>query len=162
MPFLIQLLLPAATYRHCRAGATWLFSLPNSTEVNGLVRGRIQWWQADDNIRSLPRNSTDSIFRLRWIGLNIELLLTFAFVTAMLMVAVDNKSKTSIAPVFIGLALGVCIHASYVCNRVVYSILKSLCVYQVAMYGLVAPSTHHAVLARQSLLTSSLTTTSTG
>jgi glycerol uptake facilitator-like aquaporin len=46
--------------------------------------------------------------------MSIELLLTFIFVTVILMVAIDNKSKTNLAPIYIGIALCVCILASLV------------------------------------------------
>ncbi len=53
----------------------------------------------------------------------IELLLTFVFVTIILMVTIDNKTKSNFAPVYIGIALCVCIFASLVefsCPLIIY------------------------------------------
>jgi glycerol uptake facilitator-like aquaporin len=40
-------------------------------------------------------------------GILIEAIVTFAFVTVILMVALDTKSKTGLAPLLIGFALAV-------------------------------------------------------
>lgn len=55
--------------------------------------------------------STHSFFS---IGICLELLLTFVFITIILMVTIDNKSKNIFAPVYIGITLFVCILASFV------------------------------------------------
>ena len=40
-------------------------------------------------------------------GIFTEFIVTFAFVTVILMVALDTKSKTGLAPILIGFALAV-------------------------------------------------------
>jgi glycerol uptake facilitator-like aquaporin len=40
-------------------------------------------------------------------GTIVEAIVTFVLVTVILMVAIDSKSKTGLAPLLIGLALGV-------------------------------------------------------
>jgi glycerol uptake facilitator-like aquaporin len=42
-------------------------------------------------------------------GTIIEFIVTFVFVTVIIMVALDTKSKTGLAPVIIGFTLAVCI-----------------------------------------------------
>ncbi len=54
------------------------------------------------------------LYKLIRTGLFIELLVTFVFITVILMVTIDNKSKSPFAPIYIGIALCVCILASLV------------------------------------------------
>jgi glycerol uptake facilitator-like aquaporin len=42
-------------------------------------------------------------------GTIIEFIVTFVFVTVIIMVALDTKSKTGLAPVIIGFTMAVCI-----------------------------------------------------
>ncbi|CAF4103391.1 unnamed protein product [Rotaria magnacalcarata] len=73
--------------------------------------------------RLISRTSTYHRFRggatflvtietLKETGICIEILLTFVFVTVILMVTINSKSKSTFAPIYIGMALCVCIFAS--------------------------------------------------
>lgn len=60
-----------------------------------------------------------------WIGILIELSLTFIFLTMILMITMNKKNLHQyLAPIYIGCTLSVCIFASYVKNLI--SIEKSI------------------------------------
>ncbi|CAF3521840.1 unnamed protein product [Adineta steineri] len=87
---LFRLLSHTTTYQRCRGGATFLVTIQTPKEMGGIITDRINWWE----------------------GICIELLLTFIFVTVILMVSINNKSKSNIASIYNGIALCVCIFAS--------------------------------------------------
>jgi len=85
---ILRLLLATRIYNKCAGGATLLTSYPayNETGVNGFVT-----YQAD--------------YVRIWQGILIEFIVTFVLVTVILMVALDTKSKTGLAPILIGFTL---------------------------------------------------------
>jgi len=87
---LLRLLLSTPTYATCKGGATVLttYVASNVTSSNVVV------YYVADYVRN-------------WQGILIEAIVTFALVTVILMVALDTKSKTGLAPLLIGLALAV-------------------------------------------------------
>jgi len=92
---ILRLLLRSHVYATCKGGATLLttYSIPtNITSSNGLIT------YADDSVRI-------------WEGIIMEFIVTFVFVTVIIMVALDTKSKTGLAPILIGLTLAVCMLA---------------------------------------------------
>jgi len=91
---ILRLLLTTRTYNACRGGATFLaqYAAFNETGIHGTV------YHAADHVRI-------------WQGIIIESIGTFILVTVILMVALDTKSKTGLAPILIGFALGVSILA---------------------------------------------------
>lgn len=68
------------------------------------------------------------LFQSEWsfreLGLTVELLLTFAFVTIILMVTMTKQSNNSLAPIYIGGTLAVCIFASYVQCSIFFYVWK--------------------------------------
>jgi len=87
---ILRLLLATRTYSACRGGATLLthYAAFNETGVNGPV------YHVADHVRI-------------WQGILIEFIVTFILVTVILMVALDTKSKTGLAPILIGFTLAV-------------------------------------------------------
>ncbi|CAF1244738.1 unnamed protein product [Adineta steineri] len=87
---ILRLLLANRVYEKCAGGATLLKEYPayNLTTVNG--------------ISYQPAESVGI-----WQGIAIELIVTFVLVTVILMVALDTKSKTGLAPILIGFTLAV-------------------------------------------------------
>lgn len=83
------MLLTNHAYGACKGGATLLttYSVPNET-----IRGQVQYYSESVGI---------------WQGIAIEFIVTFVLVTVILMVAVDTKSKTGLAPILIGFTLAV-------------------------------------------------------
>ncbi|CAF1051110.1 unnamed protein product [Didymodactylos carnosus] len=91
-----KMLLRDGVYARCRGGATVLstyvafnHTLPDNNIVF-YTEDTVKWWE----------------------GILIELLVTFVFITIILMVALDTKSKTGLAPVLIGFTLVACILAA--------------------------------------------------
>jgi MIP family channel proteins len=86
---ILRLLLPTRTFNACRGGATLLteYTAYNTTGPSGA---------------SVPY-VVDSV-RI-WQGILIEFIVTFVLVTVILMVALDTKSKTGLAPILIGFTL---------------------------------------------------------
>jgi len=86
----LRLLLTTRTYDACKGGATVLaqYAAYNETTIHGRV------YYVADYVRN-------------WQGILMEAIVTFVLVTVVLMVALDTKSKTGLAPLLIGLALGV-------------------------------------------------------
>ncbi|CAF1089299.1 unnamed protein product [Rotaria sp. Silwood1] len=87
---LLRLLLARKTYETCFGGATLLktYGPLNITTINGPT------YYAADSVRI-------------WQGIIIEFLATFILVTVIIMVAIDTKSKTGLAPLLIGFTLAV-------------------------------------------------------
>jgi len=85
---LLRLLVSAKTYYDCKGGATLLATYPafNESTPNGYIHHGI------DYVRN-------------WQGVIIEAIVTFVLVTVILMVALDTKSKTGLAPLLIGFTL---------------------------------------------------------
>jgi MIP family channel proteins len=86
----LRLLLATRPYDACKGGATVLttYVAQNATVANGGVS------YAADYVRN-------------WQGILTEAVVTFVLVTVILMVALDTKSKTGLAPLLIGFALAV-------------------------------------------------------
>ncbi|CAF1278631.1 unnamed protein product [Rotaria sordida] len=82
---LLRLLLPTKIYNTCHGGVTLL------TTYNTTVRGALR---LDDAVQG-------------WQGILIECIVTFVLVTVIIMVAIDTKSKTGLAPLLIGFTLAV-------------------------------------------------------
>ncbi|CAF4952793.1 unnamed protein product [Rotaria sp. Silwood1] len=87
---IFRLLSHTSTYNRCHGGATFLMTIKISKKLDELTMDRINWWE----------------------GMCVELLLTFVFVTIILMVTINKKSKSNFAPIYNGIALCVCILAS--------------------------------------------------
>ncbi|CAF2540014.1 unnamed protein product [Rotaria sp. Silwood2] len=88
---IFRLLSHTSTYNRCHGGATFLVTIKTpKQELGEFTMDHINWWE----------------------GMCIELLLTFVFVTIILMVTINNKSKSNFAPIYNGIALCVCILAS--------------------------------------------------
>ncbi|CAF0949311.1 unnamed protein product [Adineta ricciae] len=87
---IFRLLSHTTVYHRCYGGATFLVTVKTPKGSNGYILDRIDWWE----------------------GLSLELLLTFVFVTVILLVSVNQKSKSSFAPIYNGIALCACILAS--------------------------------------------------
>ncbi|UJR37037.1 hypothetical protein I4U23_029742 [Adineta vaga] len=87
---LLRLLLATYTYAGCKGGATLLTTY---AAVNRTVDNRVVYYTAD--------------YVTFWQGILIEAIVTFVLVTVILMVALDTKSKTGLAPVLIGFTLAV-------------------------------------------------------
>ncbi|CAF1179437.1 unnamed protein product [Rotaria sordida] len=87
---IFRLLSHTSTYNRCHGGATFLVTIKTSKELGEFTIDGINWWE----------------------GMCIELLLTFVFVTIILMVTINKKSKSNFAPIYNGIALCVCIFAS--------------------------------------------------
>jgi len=85
---ILRLLLASRAYNACRGGATLLthYAAVNETGSNGFV------YHAADHVTI-------------WQGILIEFIVTFVLVTVILMVALDTKSKTGLAPILIGFTL---------------------------------------------------------
>ncbi|CAF1103407.1 unnamed protein product [Adineta ricciae] len=86
---LLRLLLTGHAYNACKGGATLLTTYVVANETNG--RG-IVYTHEEVGI---------------WQGIAIEFIVTFVLVTVILMVALDTKSKTGLAPILIGFTLAV-------------------------------------------------------
>lgn len=86
---LLRLLLTNHAYGSCKGGATLL---ANYVTANETVRGQVQYVNESIGI---------------WQGITIELIVTFVLVTVVLMVALDTKAKTGLAPIVIGFTLAV-------------------------------------------------------
>jgi len=86
---ILRLVLPTRTYAACRGGATFLAksAVFNETATSASV------------------NHANNVGI--WQGIIIEFIVTFVLVTVILMVALDTKSKTGLAPLLIGFALAV-------------------------------------------------------
>lgn len=87
---LLRLLLVNRTYDACKGGATVLTTYAAYNETGPV--GRV--FYAADYVRN-------------WQGIFIEAIATFVLVTIILMVAIDTKSKTGLAPLLIGFTLAV-------------------------------------------------------
>jgi len=87
---LLRLLLVNRAYDACKGGATVLTNYVAYNETG--LAGRVYY------VADYVRN---------WQGILIEAIATFVFVTVILMVALDTKSKTGLAPLLIGFALAV-------------------------------------------------------
>ncbi|CAF3682978.1 unnamed protein product [Rotaria socialis] len=87
---IFRLISRTSTYHRFHGGATFLVTIETLKETGELTKERINWWE----------------------GICIEILLTFVFVTVILMVTINSKSKSTFAPIYIGMALCVCIFAS--------------------------------------------------
>jgi len=87
---LLRLLLTTRTYDACKGGATVLttYVAYNETSIHGRA------YYVADYVRN-------------WQGILIEAIVTFVLVTVILMVALDTKSKTGLAPLLIGFAYAV-------------------------------------------------------
>lgn len=87
---LLRLLLASRAYAACKGGATLLrtYTAINETRYSGSVLYTV-----------------DSVGI--WQGITIEFIVTFVLVTVILMVALDTKSKTGLAPIIMGFALAV-------------------------------------------------------
>jgi aquaporin related protein len=87
---ILRLILATRTYGACKGGATLLATYPafNETGVHGTT------YHAADYVGI-------------WQGIAIEFIVTFVLVTVILMVAIDTKSKTGLAPILIGFTLAV-------------------------------------------------------
>jgi len=85
---ILRLLLPTRVYAACKGGATLLtkYAAFNETGINGPI------YHTVDSVRI-------------WQGVIVEFIVTFVLVTVILMVALDTKSKTGLAPVLIGFTL---------------------------------------------------------
>jgi MIP family channel proteins len=85
---ILRLLLTTRNYAACKGGATLLttYVAVNETGINGPV------YYVADYVRI-------------WQGILIEFIATFVLVTIILMVALDTKSKTGLAPILIGFTL---------------------------------------------------------
>jgi MIP family channel proteins len=85
---ILNLLLTKHTYGACKGGATYLasYSVYNGTGPS-----------------AVPTTEYVNI----WQGIFIEFIVTFVLVTVILMVALDTKSKTGLAPILIGFTLAV-------------------------------------------------------
>jgi len=83
---LLRLLIATRTFDACKGGATYLGS--NNTNVFGHT------FHAADHVTI-------------WQGVIIEAIVTFVLVTVVIMVALDTKSKTGLAPLLIGFAYAV-------------------------------------------------------
>ncbi|CAF2462426.1 unnamed protein product [Rotaria sp. Silwood2] len=86
---LLRLLLATKTYATCKGGATLLttYVASNVTTINAPPI-----YYAADSVRI-------------WQGIIIEFLATLILVTVIIMVAIDTKSKTGLAPLLIGFTL---------------------------------------------------------
>jgi len=87
---LLRCLLTTYTYAGCKGGATLLTTY---AAVNRTVDNRVVYYTAD--------------YVTFWQGILIEAIVTFVLVTVILMVALDTKSKTGLAPLLIGFTLAV-------------------------------------------------------
>lgn len=87
---LLRLLLATRTYNACRGGATLLTEY---VALNQTANGVFVAYPAD--------------YVRVWQGILIEFIVTFVLVTVILMVALDTKSKTGLAPLIIGFTLAV-------------------------------------------------------
>lgn len=87
---LSRLLLATRTYNACRGGATFLTQYAAGNET---INGVFVAYPAD-SVRI-------------WQGILIEFIVTFVFVSVILMVALDTKSKTGLSPLIIGFTLAV-------------------------------------------------------
>lgn len=87
---LLRLALPNRVYAICRGGATHLAQYAEYTEGNNTSRVI----HAADHVHV-------------WQGILMECIVTFVLVTVALMVALDTKSKTGLAPLVIGFTLAV-------------------------------------------------------
>lgn len=87
---LLRLLLATRTYNACRGGATLLTEY---VAFNQTANGVFVAYPAD--------------YVRVWQGILIEFIVTFVLVTVILMVALDTKSKTGLAPLIIGFTLAV-------------------------------------------------------
>ncbi|CAF5130297.1 unnamed protein product, partial [Rotaria magnacalcarata] len=86
---ILRLLLTTSVYGQCKGGATLLAKYAvNETAVKGAVS------YGADSVRI-------------WQGILIEFIATFVLVTVILMVVLDTKSKTGLAPLLVGLTLAV-------------------------------------------------------
>lgn len=91
---LLRLLLADRVYATCKGAATLLTQYPGYNEPtnNGTM------YHVSESVGP-------------WQGFFIEFIVTFILVTVALMVALDTKSKTGLAPLIIGFTLAVCILA---------------------------------------------------
>ncbi|CAF1226263.1 unnamed protein product [Rotaria sp. Silwood1] len=90
---LLRLLLATPIYKKCEGGTTLLTKYAfNETNVKGVVE------YVNDSVRI-------------WQGIIIELIVTFILVTVILMVLLDTKSKTGLAPILVGFTLAASILA---------------------------------------------------
>jgi len=87
---ILRLLLSTRTYNACQGGATLLtkYAAFNTTGPHGVTV------YVEDSVRI-------------WQGILTEFIVTFVLVTVILMVALDTKAKTGLAPILIGLTLAV-------------------------------------------------------
>ncbi|CAF4971634.1 unnamed protein product, partial [Rotaria socialis] len=85
---ILRLLLTTNVYGQCKGGATLLAKYGNETVAKGAVSYGV------DSVRI-------------WQGILIEFIATFVLVTVILMVVLDTKSKTGLAPLLVGLTLAV-------------------------------------------------------
>lgn len=84
---LLRLLLPTKTYAACKGGATLLAA------------------DAASNVTSVAGSAYTADYVRFWQGILIEFIVTFVLVTVLIMVTIDSKSKTGLAPLVIGLTL---------------------------------------------------------
>jgi len=93
---LLKALLNRRVYDLCKGGTTFLtaYARVNGTNADGTAFH----WSAE--------------YVTWWEGLVLEIIVTFVLVTVILMVALDTKAKTGLAPLIIGLALAACILAA--------------------------------------------------
>ena len=87
---ILRLLLTTHTYANCKGGATLLTKL---TAINETA-GKTAVFYTADYVRV-------------WQGIVIEFIVTFILVTVILMVVIDTKSKTGLAPIIVGFTLAV-------------------------------------------------------
>jgi MIP family channel proteins len=92
---ILRLLLNSRTYASCKGGTTLLTSY---TAVNETINGPVHY--IADYVRI-------------WQGILIEFIVTFVLVTVILMVALDTKSKTGLAPLMIGFTLAASMLAAW-------------------------------------------------
>ncbi|CAF2766425.1 unnamed protein product [Rotaria sp. Silwood2] len=87
---LLRLLLATRIYADCKGGATLLttYHALNETGAKGPI------YYITDSVRI-------------WQGILIEFIVTFVLITVILMVLLDTKSKTGLAPILVGFTLAV-------------------------------------------------------
>jgi len=106
---ILRLILATRTYGACKGGATLLATYPafNETGVHGTTYHAADYvgiWQVCiSKIKKINRDMKVFFFK----GIAIEFIVTFVLVTVILMVALDTKSKTGLAPILIGFTLAV-------------------------------------------------------
>lgn len=105
-------MLATRTYAACKGGATTLatYVVTNTTgNARGIpyVADYVRNWQVCVKQKRKRKFSRKCLLIFFLKGILIEAIVTFVLVTVILMVALDTKSKTGLAPLLIGFALAV-------------------------------------------------------